>query len=141
MIVDASLILSAFFPDEAQPQAQAVVRDHIAGKISLKSPTLLDYELCNAVWLAEQRGRIDRGQAEQILQTIDGLEIQVQPVRWEEMLPFARQYSRTAYDAAYLALAHASGEALITADKRLYNAVHPYLDWVLWIEDYTSLPA
>ena len=29
MIVDASVILSAFFPDEGQAQAQALIRDHV----------------------------------------------------------------------------------------------------------------
>jgi hypothetical protein len=39
MIVDASVLLSAFFPDEAQAQAQAVLRQHAAGRERLKAPT------------------------------------------------------------------------------------------------------
>ena len=30
MIVDASVLLSAFFPDEAQPKAQLLLRQHAA---------------------------------------------------------------------------------------------------------------
>jgi predicted nucleic acid-binding protein len=138
MIIDASVILCAFFPDEAQPQAQRLVRDHIAGRLHLMAPSLLPYELANAVWLAERRGRIDRPQADQILETIDGLDIDILEVGWVEMMPFARQYQRTAYDAAYLGLAQAQGQPLITADLRLYNAVHTDLGWVRWIGDYTS---
>ena len=52
------------------------------------------------------------------------------------MLPMARKFSLSAYDAAYLALALDSNQPLITGDKRLYNAVHAHLDWVLWIEAY-----
>jgi predicted nucleic acid-binding protein len=102
------------------------------------APSLLPHELANAVWLAERRGRIDSPQADQILETIDGLDIGILEVGWVEMMPFARQYHRTAYDAAYLGLAHAQGQPLITADLRLYNAVHTDLGWVRWIGDYTS---
>ena len=77
MIVDASVILRAFFPDEAQAQAQAVVRDHVAGRIELKAPDLLPYELTNAVWQAERRGRISSVQADEILQAMEGLQIDI----------------------------------------------------------------
>jgi predicted nucleic acid-binding protein len=138
MIIDASILLCALFPDEAQRQAQRLVRDHAAGRLQLKAPSLLPYEIANAVWLAERRGRIDHSQADQILETVDGLDIKILEVGWVELMPFARQYQRTAYDAAYLALAHAQQQQLITADLRLYNAVHADLAWVRWIGDYTS---
>lgn len=138
MIVDASVILQAFFPGEAQPQAQRLVRDHITGRLRLAAPSLLPYELSNAVWLAERRGRIDSTQADQILQAVEGLDIEILAVDWTEVMRFARQYDRTAYDAAYLALAYARQQTLITGDLRLYNAVRAKLEWILWIGDYTS---
>ncbi len=39
MIADASVLLCAFFPDESQAQAQALLRDHAAGRARLKAPT------------------------------------------------------------------------------------------------------
>ena len=138
MIVDASVVLRAFFPDEAQSQAQAVIREHVAKRINLKAPALLPYELSNAVWQAERRGRISREQSEEILAAMTGLEIDIVGQTWGEMLPLARKFGRSAYDAAYLALGQATGEPLITGDKRLYNAVHNELDWVIWIEDYPT---
>ena len=65
MIADASVLLCAFFPDEAQAQAQALLRDHAAGRERLKAPTLVVYEVTNAVWQAERRGRISGAQADQ----------------------------------------------------------------------------
>jgi predicted nucleic acid-binding protein len=41
-----------------------------------------------------------------------------------------------AYDAAYLALAEATDQPLITGDRRLYSAVHVHLDWVQWLGDH-----
>jgi len=136
MIVDASVLLGAFFPDEAQPQAQLLLRQHAAGQVRLKAPELLLYEVSNAVWQAERRGRIPVTQADEILQTASALQIELLHLEWGEMLSLARGFGRSAYDAAYLRLAERSGEPLVTGDIRLYNAVHPKLDWVVWIGDY-----
>jgi predicted nucleic acid-binding protein len=138
MIVDASVLLSAFFPDEAQAQAQAVLRAHAAGLERLKAPALIVYEVTNAVWQVERRGRISGAQADEILKAASGLDIELLPFQWGESLPLARKFNRSAYDAAYLALAEARSEKLVTADERLYNAVHPKLKWVLWLGDYTG---
>ncbi len=140
MIVDASVLLHAFLPDEIQPSALAVVREHVSGRIALKAPALLPYELSNGVWQAERRGRINRSQADRIIQSFASLEIEIIPQSWGEMLPLARQYDRSAYDAAYLTLAQQLDEPFITGDLRLYNAVHSHLDWVSWIGDYPTEP-
>jgi len=139
MIVDASVILRAFFPDEAQEKAQALIRDHISRRVALRAPSLLPYELSNAVWQAERRKRISREQADQILQSMSGLEVEILPLEWSESLPLARQFNCSVYDASYLALAERLGEPFVTCDERLYNAVHTQLSWVNWLEDYTSM--
>jgi predicted nucleic acid-binding protein len=136
MIVDARVILSAFFPDEAQDQAQALIRDHVIGQVQLAAPTLLLYEITNAVLQARRRGRIDDAQAEEILASFEGLGIVLRPVRWQQMLPLALRFDCSAYDAAHLALAEATGQDLVTGDLRMYNAVHEELDWVQWIGEY-----
>lgn len=136
MIVDASVLLHAFLPDELHPAAIWVVREHAARRLELKAPSLLPYELGNAIWQAERRGRITRQQADEAIQAFAGLEIELIPLEWGEMLPLARRFERSAYDAAYLTLAEQLGEPFITGDLRLYNAVHPVLDWVLWVGDY-----
>jgi len=133
MIVDASVVLAAFFPDEAQPQAQALIRDHVVGRVHLAAPTLLMYEVTNAVLLAERRGRIAPGTGEEILETLEGLGIALLPVDWRQVLPLARAFGCSAYDGAYLALAQARGEVLVTGDLRLYHAVRDRLEWVRYV--------
>ncbi|MCL5428836.1 MAG: type II toxin-antitoxin system VapC family toxin [Chloroflexi bacterium] len=130
MILDASVLLTAFFPDEAQAQAQALLRDHAAGKERLKAPALILFETANAVWQAERRGRISSAQADEILKAAAGLHIELHDLEWGESLPLARQFQRSAYDAAYLALADRLDEEFVTADDRLYIAVHSKLSWV-----------
>lgn len=136
MIVDASVILGAFFPDEAQAQAQALIRDHVIGQVQLAAPTLLLYELTNAVLQARHRGRISDEQADDILSSFEGLGIALEPVTWQQMLPLAVRFDRSAYDAAYLALAQVTEQRLITGDSRMYNADREHLDYVDWIGDY-----
>ena len=136
MIVDASVILSAFFPDEEQAQAQALIRDHVIGRVQLTAPDLLVYEVANAVIQARRQGRIRDEQVEGILSSFEGLNIALKPVTWQRLLPLATRFDRSAYDAAYLALAEATGQPLVTGDRRMYNAVHEYLDWVQWMGDY-----
>ncbi len=128
MILDASILLRAFFPDEAQEQAQRLLAAHVTGETPLHAPTLLTCEVSNAVWQAERRGRITSEQAGQILEAIDGLRIRLHPVAWDEMLVFSRRFDRSTCDAAYLALAEQLGEPFITADARLYHAVRAHLD-------------
>src|SRR3990172_3338876 len=136
MIVDANILLRAFFPDEAQAKVQMVVRDHVAGRVQLKAPGILIYEVSNAVWQAERRGRISTDQTLQVIASIEGLQIEILPLEWGEMLPLARRFNLSAYAAAYLTLADKLSDPLITGDERLYHAVHAHLDWVWWIEDY-----
>ena len=57
----------------------------------------------------------------------------MRPVSWPQMLHLARRYNRSAYDVAYLALAEATGQPLITGDRRLYQAVRNELGWVRWL--------
>lgn len=136
MIIDASVLLSAFFPDEAQNLAQGLLREHITGRTHLKAPALLAYEVTNAIWQAERRGRISSTQADEILRAIAGLELELIPLDSDTSLALARRFGRSAYDAAYLTLAERSGETLITSDERLYNAVHANLNWVTRLTDY-----
>lgn len=136
MIVDASTLVAAFFPDEQQAEAQALIRDHVIGRLQLAAPDLLLYEVTNAVVQARRRGRISDEQAADILSSFEGLNIVLRPVTWQQVLPLAQRFDRSAYDAAYLALAEATDQPLVTGDLRMYNAVREHLDWVKWIGDY-----
>jgi len=137
MIVDANVVLRGFFPDEeGHAKAQALIRAYAQGEIELLAPTLLPYEVANAVLQAIRRDRIGLEKGWEILAAFEGLSIPTVEVSWQQALELARTYDRSAYDGAYLALAEESGTKLVTGDRRLYNAVKDRLPWVLWIEDY-----
>lgn len=138
MIIDASVVLKGFFPDEAgHAQALALIRAYAQEEIRLLAPTLLPYEVTNAVLQAIKRDRIGLEKGLEILRVFQGLGIPTAEVSWERALSLARAHDRSAYDGAYLALAEEKGDRLVTADLRLYDAVKDRLSWVVWIEDYT----
>jgi predicted nucleic acid-binding protein len=105
-----------------------LLREHAAGR--LQAPTLLVYEITNAIWQAERRGRIASAQAAEILQAVAGLGIQLHSPEWGDSLELARYVGCSAYDAAYLALGYKLDEDMVTADKRLYNMLAGKLPWV-----------
>lgn len=137
MIVDASVILTAFFPDEInQPQAQALIRAYALGTVELRGPDLLSHEVTNAVLQAVRRRRVTLEIAQEILTAFEDLSLPLEPVIPRQVLALAHRFERSAYDAAYLNLAESLNTQLVTGDQRLYNAVSPHLPWVVWIGDY-----
>lgn len=102
----------------------------MSGRVRLVAPTLLLYEVTNAVVQAMRRGPISGEEGEAILDAFEGLGIEMEPVTWQQMLPLAWRSDRSPYDAVYLALAEVREEPLVTGDLRLYRAVRDHLDWV-----------
>ena len=102
------------------------------------APALLCYEVANGLLKAErspQRG-VSPQAIDAILEELSSLEIPLLQVPMEEAVSIARRYDRWAYDASYLALAERERAPLITADRRLYNAVKGRFKWIMWVEDY-----
>ena len=64
-------------------------------------------------------------------------EIPLYPVRPKAVIFLAKSLGYpSAYDVAYLVLAEAEKAPLVTADKRLYNAVHGKFPRILLIRDF-----
>jgi len=138
VIVDASVVLTAFLSDEMhQDEAHAVVQAHITDEAPLAAPTLLEYEVSNALLQATRQARITQQHASDILNAFARLSIDLQPIPPQVMFDLANALGRSAYDASYLALAQLRDQPLITADRKLYNAVHKQFDLILWIGDYS----
>jgi predicted nucleic acid-binding protein len=124
LAVDASIAMSWCFPDEADGYAYAVL-DALQVSTAM-APSLWPIELANALAMGERRKRITRSDTTLFLALIAELPIDIDAETsaraLDYVLPLARAYSLTAYDATYLDLAMREGLTLATRDLDLRKA-------------------
>jgi len=124
LVIDASVVLSWCFQDEATAATDALVL-RVRGEGAIV-PAHWSLEVLNALLIAERRGRIARSEATAHVRTIGdlGVEIDEETVRrWSrDTLALARAERLSVYDAAYLELALRRGLSLATLDKALAKA-------------------
>ena len=132
-VVDASVVAAAFFREQYAAAARAV----LTGGDELHAPDLIHAELANVIWKRHGRGEIDDAEARELLADILRLPLRITPSAElvEPALELALRTRRTVYDCLYLALAVRTNSAMITADKRLANALSasPLAKHVAWI--------
>jgi predicted nucleic acid-binding protein len=135
-VIDASVAAAAFFPEPHTAAARALL---VSG-CELHAPDLIYAEIANVIWKRRRRGELDEAEAADLLTDVLGLPLRITPS--EELLAAALQLAmargRTVYDCLYVALAAANRNVLITADKRLTNALadRPLGKHIAWIGDY-----
>jgi predicted nucleic acid-binding protein len=123
-VIDASVVLGAFLPDEFVPKARSLFAK--AESIEFHVPQIWHVETGNALLMANRRGRIDASMLTALLRDLSGFEV-VQDERtsrnaWSQTLTLALKHRLTLYDASYLELALRLGSQLATLDARLAAA-------------------
>jgi predicted nucleic acid-binding protein len=124
VVVDASVALAWCFPDEASEYADAVLVA-LEGRPILV-PAVWPLEVTNAMVVAERQKRISQPEVRRFVELLEGLTIQQEslPVAGSvsNILPLAREYGLSAYDASYLEVALRRSAPLATLDNRLEKA-------------------
>ena len=141
VVIDASVVLKWYLTDEEWGQeAVWFLEQHVAGDMALFAPTILPYEVLNALLVAERIGRIAEETTERAFEGFVELEIEFSDpfVDYSDILSLARSFHRTVYDASYISLAKKKNIDFVTGDKRLYDAVKEKLKGVKWIGDKHS---
>lgn len=136
LVIDASVILKWYLPDEEfGEKALTILQRHVDEEIALVAPTLLPYEVLNALIVAERMGRIKEEVTKKSFHALLKLNIGfVDPFPdYPNIASLARSFRRSVYDAAYLSLAVKKNIDFVTGDKRLYHSVNKELKWVKWI--------
>lgn len=124
IVIDASVLLKAYFRDEqGHAEAQELVKIYARGDYSFIAPSLIIYEIINACSIAHRKGRIHLDLARQVLGEMTSLEIQKMDVTHlkDRIFEIACQFTRSAYDASYIALAEAQKCPFITGDAKLFR--------------------
>jgi predicted nucleic acid-binding protein len=106
--------------------------------IRFVAPTLMRYEATNALYQITKAGGLTISTAGDLIDVLLKLPIELigEGHLHRVALTYAHRFrAGAAYDAHYIALARHLGAELWTLDKRLYNAVHPHLDFVRLVDN------
>ena len=124
IVIDASVALAWCFPDEASEYADGVLVA-LEGRTAMV-PAIWPVEVANALLVGERRKRIRQPEVRRFLELLKDLRILEDGQPFAEtvsnVLPLAREYDLSAYDAAYLDVAVRHGAPLATLDKALQKA-------------------
>jgi len=119
VVVDASIIVKWFLEEEFSNKALQLRNDYIRGIIAIAVPSLLEYEVLNAlkysgVYSVEELKEIG------IALNKYGFEVYELEGKLKELaIEIALKNNITIYDASYIALAKHLNTILYTADKEL----------------------
>jgi len=121
-VLDASAALARAAPDETLPQS---VKRRLQADTPV-APALWPFETLNGLEIMGRRGRLDAQAVADALDVLRLLPIEIEHPDFERdanaILPLARQYGLTVYDAAYLELARRRRLPLATLDDGLRRA-------------------
>jgi predicted nucleic acid-binding protein len=124
LVIDASIVVAGMMPDEDSAPARAALS--IIGEAGALAPMIWRLVVANALLAAERRNRIDPRRRKEALALAAALPIEADfetwDHAWDTILPLAQRFGLTAYDAAYLELAHRTGLPLATLDDDLRAA-------------------
>lgn len=131
--VDASLIVPLVVGGEKASRVTELWIAWHEGGSTLLAPTLIFYEVTNALRRYVAQGELLPGEAVEALQIATDLEITLygDARLHQRALRLAEDLSLSAtYDAHYLALAERWGAEFWTADRRLVKAVDSVFPWI-----------
>lgn len=134
-VVDASVAVKWVLPESDTDRAVTLLSaDH-----QLLAPDLMQVEVANVLWKRYRRGELTAEDGTVLLTAMARV-----PVRrfadaplLEAAFAIASTFGRSVYDSVYVALALREHARLVTADRRLYNALKAtsLADHLHWLGD------
>jgi predicted nucleic acid-binding protein len=126
IVVDSSVVAKWFIPESDSPKAKAMVLDSARAGTNLIVLDLAFAEVTNVLWKKFRQKLMTADQVRDSLAEMQTAPLEVTPVT--RLLPtaleIAMKYDRAVYDALFVSLAQNLALRAVTADERLYNAVH-----------------
>ena len=135
-VVDASVAIKWYLPETNSADADRL----LSGGFQLLAPDLLLPEMGNILWKRVMRSELSVQKAQVILQALESLPLTLRPASLlaENAMTIACGLKRSFYDSLYMALAVRTDCRLVTADRKLFEALKdtPTIKkHLLWIED------
>lgn len=143
IVVDASVASKWLLRGETQLEAaDALLRAHNSGKVTLTAPQQIEVEVASSVRKAVLNGRVGRSRGDEPLtEWLDTSAVRLQLVPTTPFLPAAWTLSFrlgiSLFDGLYIALAEELGIDVIVADDRLLRSAAGRLPFVHALSGYT----
>jgi predicted nucleic acid-binding protein len=106
-IIDNSIVMAWCFEDESTPFTDAI-QDRLVDNTAFV-PAIWPLEMANVLLVAERKKRIRKADSDRFIALVSALPIIVETTIsvqiFHDILPLARKYKLSSYDAAYLELA------------------------------------
>ena len=120
-MIDNSVVLSWIFEDEHSKESQDTLNELIKNYAYV--PSLWPFELANALYVAEKKGRIKEADAMIFIKNLKNLPVFIETNNFDnitkDILSLSREHHITVYDASYIELALRKNLTLISFDKEL----------------------
>lgn len=120
VVIDASAALAKLLPDEKQlREVEKYYRQFAQNKLNFAAPTLLKFEVANALRSAVIQDRLSSKIARKLLIEFLKLPIYYEETNLAKVFDTALKYNLSVYDASYAFLALEKGVGLVSLDKKL----------------------
>ncbi len=125
LVIDANVLIQLYVPENLSDRAERLLAKVEKGDIDLLAPDLIYPEAGNTLWKKQRLNELTRPEVEEINDAILSLPLKIEATR--PLLPLAVHiaiaYGITVYDSIYLSLAKVYETAMITADRKLADAL------------------
>ncbi|MBD3189484.1 MAG: PIN domain-containing protein [Candidatus Heimdallarchaeota archaeon] len=136
-VIDASVVTKWYIEEKHSHFANRIREAYILGKISLIAPSLLNYEILNALKYSNLFNASDLNVVGESLEKYGIVLYSIEGKVRERMIELAVNHDLTIYDAAYLALALENRIQLLTADTKIKRKIpKPIKETILHIKQY-----
>lgn len=125
LVIDASVLIKVYVPENLSDKADDLFDNVEKNEIILLAPDLIYPETGNILWKKHKLKELTIPEVKKISEEIISLPIKIEPSISLIQLAIDIGISRniTVYDAIYISLAAIYKTKLITADKRLVDAI------------------
>ncbi|MFQ6128581.1 MAG: type II toxin-antitoxin system VapC family toxin [Thermoplasmata archaeon] len=121
VVVDASVAVKWFNAEDFSEQATALRDDHVSGDVVLAAPSLLVWEVCNALRFNPETGSTEVRKALRDLCDLQMVLVGPDPEWMGDAVGEAFEKGVTLYDSSYLALASHLRASFYSADDVLLS--------------------
>ena len=137
LVIDASVVIIFYIPEILSDKSEELLARVADGEVVLYAPDLLYPETGNILWKKQCRHELTPAEVDEIVDAITSL-----PIRVESSMPvmplavsIAMHSGITVYDAMYVAVARIYETRMITADKKLMDAMAKteFKNYVQWL--------